>query len=415
MSARVGSLTDWRPLGGPDGFALIDRAERVKGPADVERLRADTGEGVAAAAMEAAAARVTLRRKFPEEIAGRLIADRAGAEMASSVASAAHKVDLLRALCGGGDPHQVLDLCCGIGVDAAAIAGSFKSVLAIDLDPVRSWMCGLNAGVLAAGGTVDCRVADLIEDPPPDGCVFHLDPSRRAQSGSRRRGLGEMSPDIGFIRSLAERGCRGLVKLAPGVDPEDLEVDGDSLGSLEYISEHGRMTQAVLTIGDGTHGSAHPVATMIDPSGMHTLAPAGGINPDGSQRIAERCGRFIYSVDPAVERARLMGRLADDVGGSVLAHPGAGLLTSDESIESPWITGFEVIEELPWSVKRARAVLRALGAGIVEVKTRGRVIEPDDVQRSLRGKGDRPLVVFVQRLGDRLACIVCERVAFKTP
>ena len=93
-----------------------------------------------------------------------------------------------------------------------------------------------------------------------------------------------------------------------------------------------------------------------------------------------------------------------------MLHPRVGLLTSDARIESPWLTGFEVIESMPWNESRVKAALDALGAGIVEVKTRGKVVNPDVVQMALRGVGDRTLTVFVLRFEKTVRAIIARRL-----
>lgn len=64
---------------------------------------------------------------------------------------------------------------------------------------------------------------------------------------------------------------------------------------------------------------------------------------------------------------------------------------------------------MPWIEKRVRAWLREHRAGVVEVKTRGRAVDPDALQNRLRGGGDEPYVVFVLRLGRAIEAIIARR------
>jgi hypothetical protein len=92
--------------------------------------------------------------------------------------------------------------------------------------------------------------------------------------------------------------------------------------------------------------------------------------------------------------------------GLVEIHPGLGLLGGDAKVQTPWLRGFEVLDVLPWREGKVRQTLRAMDAGIVEVKTRGRAVDPDHTQQSLRGRGHRPLTVFVLRLGKVVKAVV---------
>ncbi|MEL7484971.1 MAG: hypothetical protein AAFN41_11550, partial [Planctomycetota bacterium] len=100
--------------------------------------------------------------------------------------------------------------------------------------------------------------------------------------------------------------------------------------------------------------------------------------------------------------------LAESLGVGAL-HPKLGVLTSDERVESRWLTGFRVLERMPWRVERVREAVASLGGGIVEVKTRGGAADPDRAQRELRGTGERTLTVFVLRFGSAIEAIITER------
>jgi hypothetical protein len=52
-----------------------------------------------------------------------------------------------------------------------------------------------------------------------------------------------------------------------------------------------------------------------------------------------------------------------------------------------------VIESFPFGLKRLKARLRALDAGIVTVKKRGSPLDTDALARQLRGDGPRPLTI----------------------
>ena len=90
-------------------------------------------------------------------------------------------------------------------------------------------------------------------------------------------------------------------------------------------------------------------------------------------------------------------------------HPAVGVLTGPEAVVSPWLTAYRVLEAMPWRTKAVRSRLHKLGAGIVAIKTRAKLVDPDALQKTLRGKGDRELVVFILKLGEKATAIICER------
>ena len=80
--------------------------------------------------------------------------------------------------------------------------------------------------------------------------------------------------------------------------------------------------------------------------------------------------------------------------------------------EHPMVRWHKVHDVLPWNRKRVKAVLRGHDHGVVEVRTRGGVINPDVEQKALRGKGSNGgLTVFVYRIDKKLTAVIAQRVS----
>lgn len=404
-------LRVWQTLAEPKHEELVRLAMATvaKDVAAVSRLRKVCGDAeIVRAALMLGEARRKAIPKFGKERAATLWADPAGVEMATSLAVAEHKRERVPVFMSG---FVLTDVCCGIGGDAMSLAAD-NDVVAVDSDPVRAWMAGRNAGCTSV-------VADATEYQPPDGPV-HVDPARRDErSGSRSWRLEDMRPGIDVVRRLVTRGLGGAVKLGPGAD---LEAVGRAFpgNPIEIISENGTLVQCVVWIDMPFIGAAPRHATLLrggpDVPAAERKAktvsicgePAAGA--EGLPTVdGNRAARFVYEPDDSVERAELLGTLCEQVG-AVMLHPRVGLLTSDALIQSPWLTGFEVLEEMVWNERRVKDALDSRRAGIVEVKTRGGAVNTDQVQQSLRGKGDEPLVVFVLRMGSAMRGIIARRV-----
>ena len=67
----------------------------------------------------------------------------------------------------------------------------------------------------------------------------------------------------------------------------------------------------------------------------------------------------------------------------------------------PWTRSYEILQTVPGREREIRIALKKLDTGLVEIKSRGVTINTDALQRRLRGKGDRPLVVIWTRMGDK--------------
>ncbi len=218
----------------------------------------------------------------------------------------------------------------------------------------------------------------------------------------------------GCSAALIHRYPDAGVKLSPAVNLAELEdelieqipgagLPGAGAGAeIEFISEAGRLVQAMLWTGRPRKPQPRTATLLVDGK-THTINGEPG-EPDWAPP-----GRYLYTVDPAAERAGLLHRF-----NLPAIHPRLGLLTSDDVLDNPWLTAFERLAELPYSAnnpKKIKAWLADHDAGIVEIKTRGKAVDPDPMQRALRGEGSTPYTLFILRFDQRLACLITRRLA----
>ena len=407
------NLSTWQSVAEPAHEELIRLAADTnpRDVAAVDRLRKLTPDrDLIHAALQLVEARRKAVPKFGKR-AATLWADPQGVEMASSAMAAAHKARRFHHL----PAHApIIDLCCGIGGDAMPLGETALPVTAVDLDPVRAWMAGRNARCSSLVG--DATQVDV------EQAAIHIDPPRRTSASggvSRLWRLSDLHPGADEMRVLFSRARAGsAIKLGPGVDHAEIRAHFPH-SELEIISENGTLTQAVIWIGESMR--THPgraCATLLqghpDDSPASWLARTMQIRGTPDDRpppiaVDHRPLRYVFEPDDSIERARLQHVLCEAVHAALL-HPALGLLTADALIAHPMLTPFEVLEVLPWNTKRVKAALAELRAGIIEVKTRGGAVHPDQVQAELRGTGDEMLTVFVLRFDRELRAIIARRV-----
>lgn len=411
----------WQRLLSAGCDALRERAAACDAysTADVTALRKTWDKELVHAALALAKARGKAAVKFGSA-AARLVAEPEGVEMATSHAAAVWKARRFAA--AGGGTRRVMDLCCGIGGDAMALRAAGLDVACVDSDPVRAWMAGVNAACGSRCATVEALLAEANDT----GAMFHIDPARRVKNGStsgRVWSLAEVQPGPEVLRAVVERWRDGAIKLAPGVSYAELAAAGLA-GEVEIISERGGLTQAVLWTGRHSRGDGHRTATLLrcaahtepGPDDIATLTGAPDVPetlpvwPTGPELPPPK---FIHEVDDSIERAELLTALCARTGAAML-HPRLGLVASDSLLLDPFLKGFELLEVARWNEQRAAAALKRLGAGSIEVKTRAKAVNPDEVQPALTRaacvKGGVPLVLFVLRFGSEVRMLVARRV-----
>jgi hypothetical protein len=288
----------------------------------------------------------------------------------------------------------VADLACGIGGDALALAAGHP-VVAIDRDPLRLALARENARAYGVAGRLLPVCADLLALPTPRAEALFCDPGRRTAEGRRIFAPGEYQPPLPVVAGWRAAVPALGVKVSPGIDREFFPPPDEA--EVEFISEGGALKEAVFWYG--------PLRTVawratLLPGGA-TLAADEGVT--GIPIVPP--GAVLYEPDPAVIRAGLVEHLARDLGAAKIDREIA-FLTADRAVPTPFARAFRVIEAFPFGLKRLKARLRALDAGIVTVKKRGSPLDTDALARQLRGDGPRPLVVALTRVVGKPYAIV---------
>lgn len=383
MGSLTGPFGVWPQLIEPAAQPLVTALSACADPAHpsvITRFRKDWPPDLVTGAVRLILARRKAATKGPHW--ERLVADPVGVEQATSLDVARHKTRRFTD-CG---ITEIVDLCCGIGGDAMALSEALDVCL-VDADPARVWMARHNVAQ-SVGRRIPAVAMDVTALRMPSR-PFHIDPERRTSDGRRQHRFDEGKPDGTFLLALIDRAKDGALKLSPGVDLETLPP-----GEIELINWRGTLVQTVLWTGRLAREPSLRTATRL-PEGATLTGPPGLPIPCADP------DRYLLTVDPAIERAGLVGALCQLLGLPAI-HPALGLLTADTTPLSPWLTPYEHLETLPWREKAVKAWLMAHDAGEVTVKTRDRVVDPDSVSLRLRGKGAQGYTVFVMRMGQKV-------------
>lgn len=297
----------------------------------------------------------------------------------------------------------VVDACCSIGADALAFAQAGAEVLGLDIDPVRVAMARLNAAAL---GIVNARfeVAD-VRDRMPEVDLIFFDPARRTDDGKRIFDVERYEPPLSTIRGWKAQ--RIVVKLSPGVDLAQLQPYG---GLVDFISVEGDLKEATLTFAPVTSGGgiryaaallSHHTPTSLPFLGYWTYDPSF---PEEAP-ISEPRG-WLLEPDPSIIRSGQVAGLANKLGGAML-DPEIAYITTDEKPDSHWARAWEIIEWMPFNLKKLRAYLREQNVGTVTVKKRGTAVTPEELIAKLKLNGSESRTVVLTRCRGEQVMLVC--------
>jgi SAM-dependent methyltransferase len=374
-------VNDLAALLTPEGRALLDEVRGTDPAGELAvatRLRREHPAELVSAALGQARLRQRAAAKFAAEDAERMFFTPNGVEQSTRASVATYRAQRLKTM----GVTSLADLCCGIGGDAIALARAGIRVLAVDRDPQTAAVARANAEALGLADLIEVREADVTEvDTSAFDAVF-MDPARRGGRG-RIFDPEAYSPPLSWAVDTALKAPRAALKIAPGIPHEAVPPQAEA----EWISDGGDVKEAVLWFGTEP-GLVR--ATLLP--GPRTLDGRGLPNP----RVRP-LGRYLYEPDGAVIRAHLVAEVAEELDGGLLDETIA-YVTADALRPTPYAHAYEITDQLPFNVKRLKALLREREVGTLTVKKRGSAVGPEELRRKVKPQGPHSATVFLTRV-----------------
>lgn len=362
-----------------------------------ESLRAEYPAELVAAALTQHALRSAALVKFSH--AGQMLFTRAGLEQASSELTARHAAARLAGA------RVIADLCCGIGGNLVAFAGTGeRRVTGVDLDRLSLAYARHNVAVCAPGAAAAFVQADVTLLPLRGVGAAFIDPARR--KGDRRLRAGQSRPPLAWCLRLTESVPLVGIKAAPGL-PRDLVPPG---WETEFVAVGRELKEALLwspalasgPAGGRGGGQGTSRATVL-PSG-DTLA--GSRAAAGHDAPLAAPGAYLLDPNPAVTRAGLVADLAA-LTGTWQIDPMIAFLSSDDQVRTPFARTLRVLESAPWHEKRFARRLRELGIGSADIRRRGLAGDVARIHRRLGLRGPGSATLVLTRVADRPWALIC--------
>jgi SAM-dependent methyltransferase len=384
-----------RRLASPEGRGVLQAARELESGEEnflavwTALQRAGAERELARGALETAILRARAGKKFSR--AQEMFFTREGLEQASAEALSRHRAARFRGA------ERIADLGCGIGGDTLALA-ECAPVRAVDRDEVRLHMARENVRAYAPAMPVEFLLADILRPAVSAGArmreAVYCDPSRR-EDARRVFSVRRYSPPLAEVVRLYGAGAALSIKISPGVRWEEIEQEPCEV---EFVSFEGELREGVLWYG----------ALRTDRR-RATLLPAG-VTMTEREPAADAISvprAVLYEPDPSLLRAGLVRQLAARLGAARI-DPEIAYLTADECVPTPWARAYRIEEAMPFGLKRLREWLRARGVGRVTVKKRGSPLEPEELQRQLRLRGEESRILFLTKVSGKPYVLIAE-------
>lgn len=336
---------------------------------------------------EQIACRRKARAKLPFLSDTGFLYDSRALEQCSSESTARYHASLV----GG---RRGIDITGGLGIDTLHLAEVLPEMHYCEADPVLGALFSHNADVLG-GPSVDVHVGDSLQTLA--GCAdrtfdwLFADPDRRDAHG-RHVVLERCRPDIvASLPLLCAKASHVLVKASPLLEPADLRASLPGLCSATFVSSRGECRELVLSISAEGGVAEPPVrAVVLDAGGAERYAVE---RTDMEDTPTGQVGAVLFDPDPAVLRARLWARIAEQTGLHAVNRT-CGLLTGDTVPEGVPGRGYWVEAVMRWHRSKVRSYLRDRGVQRAVVMRR-EFPAPADRIRTLLGLADGGLDTLV--------------------
>lgn len=376
---------------------------------------------LAAAALTQSRLRGKARTKFGE-LAEQMLFTADGLEQATRLRVASLHADRFTSA----GVNHIADLTSGIGADAMAFAGAGLRVLATDVDEVTARIAAWNLRQFpeaearhADGLALDLRAEDI------DG--VYADPARRTRGpGGGRRIFDPRAYEPSLDRVFALRDVVAAlgIKVGPGIPHEGLPQDAEA----QWVSVDNDVVEAGLWFGplapEGPGRSALVVRTAVDGDGKEhtrTRVLRASDHPDGAALEAPTgaVGQYLYEPDGAVIRAGLVAHAAAELGGRLI-DPTIAYVTTDAPAPlpagsvpaaagpAPIATGYQVLDTLPFGLKRLKAYLRERNVGQLTIKKRGTAVVPEQLRKQLVLTGTEEATIVLTRVAGAQTVLLVE-------
>ncbi|MFH1234258.1 MAG: methyltransferase domain-containing protein [Candidatus Diapherotrites archaeon] len=295
--------------------------------------------------------RALAEKKF-SKAAGMFFPSRSSVEQATPEAISLYRAQRLNG-------YVAVDLCCGIGMDAIALAKNCRKVFAAEIDKNILECAKKNAKAYGVENiefiNSNCFGLGL---KSLNADIAFADPSRRTAQGKRVSALDETEPDAKKLAFFIEKSGikKSCIEVSRELSVRELPFDCER----EYVSLAGELNCASLYFGALKKCERSAVAL---PSGERI--ESGSLEPRPFPELPSP-KRFLFELGECVVKAGLQAELLEKLGAGISVFSGS-FFTSDSVVRSAFFkNSFGVLREV--KEKDLVQELRALGAGKVVLR-----------------------------------------------
>ena len=297
---------------------------------------------------------------------------------------------------------NILDICSGIGVDAAALLAR-GPVTSVDIDPAMSLRCLWNNQIWSSetnpsGFQHEVQTTDAAQIDV-SGRIIHADPDRRVGRDRPTTRLEQYCPNLDWMHKAIRSAAGGAIKLGPASNFMQ-KFPGCEI---ELISLNGECREATVWFGE-LAGENDFRATLL-PSGETISVPSlSAYCP-----LSEEVQQYIFDPDPAIVRSGMLEAVGE-MHNLQRLDKADEYLTAGSIPETSFVTAFQVDAVLGNNPRELNRYLRTEPSRDYEIKCRHLSVDAAAVHKKLpRGDGPPRVLLFI-RLNGKAKIVVARRI-----
>lgn len=253
-------------------------------------------------------------------------------------------------------PVRVLDMTCGLGIDASFLAQNDNTRLtAIDLDPKIAAVASYN---FMSRTNIEIRNEDsvryLISSTEHFDIIF-IDPARRDDSGGRVYNLHDCTPDVtSLLPLMLEKSSRIMIKMSPMLDVTQTLRDLPGIKELHITDERGECRELLAVIDSTT--SNRPTIIVHNDNNCFSFSSDDESSASATVSMPAK-GQYLLEPSPAMMKAapfRLLCQRFD----ATMIHPNTHLYSTATRPAGFPGKVYRIDEVVPYSSSNIRSIVR---------------------------------------------------------
>ncbi|MBD5366286.1 MAG: hypothetical protein HDR82_04630 [Bacteroides sp.] len=254
-----------------------------------------------------------------------------------------------------GSPFRILEMTCGLGIDASFLASDAATKLtAIELNSQIASVAEYNFKARENINIINGNSIDYLTNSNEHFNLIFIDPARRDDSGGRVYNLHDCTPDVTQLLPLmASKSDVIMIKMSPMLDVTQTLRDLPQTTELYVVGERGECRE-LLAIIDTHRQVATPIITVWSDGSTFSFTQPEEAEAEASVSMP-RQGEFLLEPSAAMMKAAPFKLISQRYKASMI-HPNTHVYTADYRPEDFAGKVYQIDEMLPYSSSNIKRI-----------------------------------------------------------